>query len=412
MSRLNGWKIVLAGVGMATAGAVMVTAGPLNPPGGPISSTYKTLTEVEPRIAVQSLPGGGPTYVITNPGSYYLTGNISVTNPGFQGIVVDAPNVTIDLNGFTLDGGGVGDDAIVSHPFNNVDGLVVKNGTISNWVKEGIDGYSSKGMRVENVRVRNSVAGYGIITGTGSVIVGCTVSGSAVGVVTTPDCSVQDCTAIGNTNGGFSLGSGSTAVRCLAAGSVTAPAPGFFLGNGCVITASTARANNGIGIDAGNDCTITDCSATSNTSSGIRMSAGGTIQGTTAARNSVHGIISTNGGTIITQCAATGNGVDGIRAGSGCLVLNNTATANGPALPAGGSGIFTTGNGARIEANTTVGNYYGVGLNGSNNFMVRNLSTGNTGAPNQLIAGNKWAQIINNPAQGFVSTDPWANVQY
>lgn len=409
MSRLNGWKIIVAGVGMATVGAVMVTAGPLNPPAGPISSTYKTLTEVEPRIAVQSL-AAGPTYVINQSGSYYLTANINVSSPGVAGIVVNAPNVTIDLNGFSMDGGGVGDDAIFAG-FGNVDGLVVKNGTISNWVKEGVDGYFSNGARVENVRVRNSANGYGIITGTGSVIVGCTVSGSGAGIVTTPDCSVQDCVATGNGGGGFYLGSGSNAVRCVSSGGVTAPSPGFSLGDGCVLTACTSRSNNGVGIDAGNDCTIVDCTSTSN-SIGIRLGAGGSVRGSTAARNTAHGIVSTNGGSVITQCAATGNAVDGIRAGSGCLVLSNVATGNGPALPAGGSGIYTTGSGARVEANTTVGNYYGVGLNGTNNFMVRNLSTGNVGGPNQLIPGNKWAQIINNPAQGFVSTDPWANIQY
>lgn len=32
--------------------AAMLTAGPLDPPAGPVAPTYKTLQEVEPRIAL------------------------------------------------------------------------------------------------------------------------------------------------------------------------------------------------------------------------------------------------------------------------------------------------------------------------------------------------------------------------
>lgn len=408
----NAWKMACV-CGFAAAGmAVVAIAGPLTPPAGPVASTYKTLTEVEPRIAVQSLSGGsGFMYIIAQPGSYYLTGNITGPGSGIRGIAVAAPNVTIDLNGFTMDGGGVGDDAIYALSGSS-DGLTVRNGTISNWVKEGVDGFFAAGCRLQSLQVRNSVAGYGVVTGPGSIISDCSVLGSAVGIVTTEDSTVQDCVAKGNVSGGIWLGSGSTATRCIASGSTTSPANGFQAGNGCTLVDCTARANNGYGIDAGNDCTITGCTAVSNMN-GIRVAAGGTIDACTAARNtSAHGIIALNGGTTIRGCTATGNAGDGIRAGSGCLVLANTCTANGPVLPAGGSGIFTTGNGARVEGNITTGNYYGVALNGTNNFMVRNLSTGNTGGPNQIIAGNKPAQIINNPASLFVSTDPWSNVQY
>jgi hypothetical protein len=41
--------------------------------------------------------------VITQPGSYYLTGNITVP-AGKSGVVFAARNVTLDLNGFTITG--------------------------------------------------------------------------------------------------------------------------------------------------------------------------------------------------------------------------------------------------------------------------------------------------------------------
>ncbi|MBU6412576.1 MAG: hypothetical protein KGS45_03815 [Planctomycetes bacterium] len=59
--------------------ASLLHAGPLNPPPGPITSTHKTLTEIEPRIAINATntPGDFDSlYKITQPGSYYLTANI------------------------------------------------------------------------------------------------------------------------------------------------------------------------------------------------------------------------------------------------------------------------------------------------------------------------------------------------
>ena len=49
--------------------------GPLSPPGPP-APTMKTLEQIEPRTPISSLP-----YVITNGGSYYLTGNPSLFHP-------------------------------------------------------------------------------------------------------------------------------------------------------------------------------------------------------------------------------------------------------------------------------------------------------------------------------------------
>jgi hypothetical protein len=54
-----------------------------------------TLSQIEPRIPISSAP-----YTISQPGSYYLTANISVTNG--SAITITANQVTLDLNGFTL----------------------------------------------------------------------------------------------------------------------------------------------------------------------------------------------------------------------------------------------------------------------------------------------------------------------
>ena len=95
-------------VAAAVGGIIWASAGSLDPPPGPITSTMKTLTEVEPRTQIH--PDDLPM-TISHPGSYYLTGDF-MAGSATHGIYIEADNVTLDLNGFTLDGDNVGTDAI------------------------------------------------------------------------------------------------------------------------------------------------------------------------------------------------------------------------------------------------------------------------------------------------------------
>jgi hypothetical protein len=139
-------------------------AGPLTPPAGPVASTHKTLTEVEPRIAINSTntPGDNDAtpsmFKITQPGSYYLAGNVAGV-AGKIGIEVTAFGVTLDLNGFTLTGvaGSLSGISISSG------GTEVRNGTVRNWGGDGIGG-SGTHNRVVDVRAFNN-AGMGIYAG-------------------------------------------------------------------------------------------------------------------------------------------------------------------------------------------------------------------------------------------------------
>src|SRR5437762_605503 len=88
------------------AGAWFASAGNLNPPAGPVAPTGKTLTEIEPRTAVNAVntpPSATSLFTITQPGSYYLTGNIQGVAT-MDGVEIDASGVTLDLNGFALVG--------------------------------------------------------------------------------------------------------------------------------------------------------------------------------------------------------------------------------------------------------------------------------------------------------------------
>src|SRR5512141_2377001 len=74
-----------------------LSQGSLTPPGAP-APTMKTLQQVEPRTDVLTLPSGGSAqYVISAPGSYYLTTNIlGIPSASKVGILIQANNVTLD----------------------------------------------------------------------------------------------------------------------------------------------------------------------------------------------------------------------------------------------------------------------------------------------------------------------------
>ena len=146
------------GTALAVAGASL--GGPLTPPAGAVSPSYKTLDQVEPRVPIESLP-----FTITQPGSYYLTGDLATAG---NGIIVNASDVTIDLMGFTITGSDPNQFSGIEQvlAFNNKN-LTVRNGTVRNF-DDGVVafdggsfgfGITFKDLRVIDVGSRGIAAG-------------------------------------------------------------------------------------------------------------------------------------------------------------------------------------------------------------------------------------------------------------
>ena len=145
----------------------LLVAGPLNPPAGPVTSTYKTLAEVEPRIAINAsnTPGdpigdASPSlFKITQPGSYYLTGNITGV-VGRHGIEIAASGVTINLNGFEATG-VPGSFAGVATTVAGLRNISVTNGSVRGWGASGVDLFANSASNCDVSNIRASGCGSG-----------------------------------------------------------------------------------------------------------------------------------------------------------------------------------------------------------------------------------------------------------
>lgn len=364
MVRCSGLRPLVCAVAAISAAALvaLVTgAGPLNPPAGAVGPTNKTLAEVEPRTALSATntPGDvSSVFIITQPGSYYLTGNV-VTTGGRNAIMVGADNVTIDLSGFALDGSqdSTGFRAGITNNANRRN-LVVRNGTIRNFRGYGMIGtfntssfedlalidsqggqleiLQSSGCTVRNVRTRATSGETGIQVGNNCVIDHCTVEGGGVGI-TIGSGVVRGCSVLNPGSTGIFIGSGEV-INCYVEGAN-----------------STSSFANG-GISVGGSGHIEGCVLRSCASAGVYISSRAEVVGCqfiTCAKG-----ISGNGNSRIegcqfVQCTTAGismTGVHGVIMGN--RFSGNAANISVPATMAVGEVLDFSAGGTLTGATT------------------------------------------------------------
>ena len=288
--------------------AALASAGNLTPPSGAPAPTMKTLHQVEPRTPIGPTTTPGSTvgglvsgYTISQPGSYYLTGDVMVPN-GTNGIIITATDVSIDLNGFRIVGASDSLAGIIS-PQSGASRISVRSG----WVTGTAGGVllGEAGNTVRDVTVSH-IRGSGLVVGPGGLVDGCHATGcAAVGIGGGRGSVITRSTASGCVNGGIYAGAdGVVITECAASNN---QGPGYLLNGGALVSRSSATFNGSHGFSLSNRVTITDCHASGNTGAGIHVS--GTdnrVEGNTALNN------------------ATGVQV----AGAGNLVVRNTASGN------------------------------------------------------------------------------------
>jgi hypothetical protein len=221
------------------------------------------------------LANGGFPYVITQPGSYRLTGNLSVTGAS-DAIDVNANNVTIDLNGFSITGPSSSGSGIIG---GSATGTTVENGTVTGFhfgVATGDNGIV-RNVHADSNGLAGPNLGIGIGTGNNALIEGCTANNNGGDGITTGENSrVSGSTT--NSNGVFGIQTGNNSVI-----------------EGCTASSNSTRLpQNSGGISAGNNSVIEGCTLNSNVA-GVAIQINGSAD--LILRNTISG--NPNGGITV-----------------------------------------------------------------------------------------------------------------
>jgi parallel beta-helix repeat protein len=421
-----------------------ILAGPLTPPPGPVTST----PGAEARIALNTTntPGDATAkFVITQPGSYYLTANLDAgaTN-GVSAIRIAANDVTIDLNGFVVRGAGSNTAPLIlvvgSGAGTNKGNVTIRNGTLRD---SGGDGLNALTNSAENIRLYDIVSrsnlGSGFVLTNRSFVQNCTAQNNGnlgFNATSASNCTFINCTADANTNNGIAGGNATVLQGCL---STANGAFGFLIGNSSSATGCVARANVSTEWFISNNCTLLNCTADNAGTSGtsflindncsltncsavggvgfacysggnggtyISCSASGGVAGFSSgarssfsncsAANSTGNGFSIGTASSITNCSSTNNAGFGIIATTGSTVSNCSVYLNG-------SDGIRVSNGTSVINNTARDNAgFGIICTGGNNRVEGNSATSNTGGGISVLGG---CIVVRNYAAGQGADD-------
>ncbi len=272
----------------------------------------KTLAQIEPRtpIGTNTTPGDADSlFKITQPGSYYLTTNITGI-AARHGIEIAASGVTLDLMGFEL-AGGVATSLDGVNVSVTVTNLAIRNGSVRNWGGNGVDASFAVNGQYQDLGF-SANGGRGLSSGVSSAVVNCTARGNTGdGIFASQGSTISGCTARLNTGNGIVASVGCTISGCTA---YVNTGDGIVASFGCTISGCTAYANTGDGIEAASDCRIVDntCDSNGNVGDGAGIhvtSSDNRIEGNQVTDND-RGIDVDLAGNLIIRNSASGNTTD------------------------------------------------------------------------------------------------------
>jgi len=194
-----------------TLPSLVFAQGVLTPPPGAPAPTMKSLDQIEPRTPVGQVGGSFDLIAISEPGSYVLLGNVTVT--AGDAIAITAGNVTLDLNGFRLSSSEKTPTGAAISIGGGIDNVTVRNGHIRSSSRLDMDlatpqfvtgaGFKSgiaadigtKSINVESVEVSGVIAGIKVSRAKLSIVRNCTVTNceSGIGADWVTDCNVDYC---------------------------------------------------------------------------------------------------------------------------------------------------------------------------------------------------------------------------
>ena len=288
-------KLQLLAIFIIAALDTLFAQGPLIPPGAP-APTMKTLDQIEARTPISSAP-----FTISQPGSYYITANLTVSSG--DAITIAAHGVTLDLNGFTI------------------------FSTEANATGIGISMFSPRDVTIMNGHIRGSVVNSGgVYTGSGfgygidrggsfpvNVLIsrvsvsGCRFGGIVIGAgssAVVESCMVQ-------TVGGFGIDASivkqSTAMDC-----------GSYAIVGSVVSDCLGESRMGAGISASD--TAQNCRGFSSSGNGLSATTAVNCSGRSGAGQGLFAIVATG-------CrgeSSSGTGLHGDYMATNCLGISSS----------------------------------------------------------------------------------------
>lgn len=361
--------------GMLGHGPQVLAQGALTPPGAP-AATMKTLEQVEPRRPISALP-----FTIAAPGSYYLTTNL-VNTSGLNGLQIQSPNVTLDLNGFSIIGNT---GALAGIAINVIStNLVIRNGSVSGWGGAGVSASSRHG-RLEKVHALYN-GGDGISVSDFWSVIGCQARANGDdGIVTASSGLVEDCVSMGNAGDGIQVGTGG------------------------IVRNSRVGTNAGDGMVLSSGAIVESCTIHNSGRNGIRNSGEGhhRVLRSTVQRSALHGIDLNNCCNVVTDNLITLSGYDGIRVLNDSMVARNNVHASGQTTNAG-AGIRVVDTRNRVEDNLVSANDNGIATGTfGNSLIIRNQANDNN--TNYVILGTQNVGPILNATGAMTNLSPWAN---
>ena len=297
-----------------------------------------------------------------------------------DGLVITASNVTLDLNGHTIWGGG-GSDAGVSA--SGPDAIRVLRGTIRGFGGSGVELFNSTGSRVGGVTLAQNGTGVTVIgdgfKASGDVVTS-TASGSGFAIVGN-DAVISGNTVFNTATGGIRV----AGIRSTIANNTVSDSGSIGIelaigpnGASGAITGNAVTSSGQDGIDAVGRAAITQNTVTESTGHGIEMSGGtattvSNISGNATYDNTQDGIHVAQSNPTVKRNRASGNGNDGIEIAGNNAVVTNNRTHDNP-----NDGIAIPGNSPVLTGNRMSGNGVdGVGVIGNNARFSNNNSSAN-----------------------------------
>jgi len=397
-------------IAVVCLGSIAFGQGNLAPPGAP-APTMKTLEEINDAICAiptdipqektyleTCLIASNNCYVVSSPGSYYLTS--SLLTGGIPGspytIEIRSGDVDLDLNGFRVagscDGNGTTGCAIFINTPNEATGCIyIHDGTL------GGESVVPHGIYVSSSQARIILKNL--------VLLGFKIDGvyAVDGVI------VHDSQAVEN-GLGFSLGANSILRGCIAKDNDSGA---ILVHSGSVVDHCIATGNGG-GIVAYDGSVVSDCSViqnySANSGAGISVGEGSLVVRCTVCDNantnssSYFNGINAQSRSTVKDCVVEGNDGYGIEVDSDSLVAGNLCSGNG--ANNGLAGILVTGHDCRVEGNNCTDNGYGVKVDGNGNFIVKNTASGNT--TNYLIDAGSHYRI----STSLTGAEAWDNFEF